>query len=100
MIDLTKPIRRKKTREVVLFLPEPFYHLIRPGSGSLAYSADELEFHFENVPEPRKPREWHGYVDIANRLIPEGGNLPTYGKYVRVIEWPLGTPLPDWPEGY
>ena len=105
MIDLTKPIRRKRDGMRAKRVSEAHFYTIEHEDGRVAHIDMEiLERDFENIPEPRKPREWYIYVCKTNngsRMF--DGSDPTEDPSdpqvcTRVIEWPEGAPLPDWPE--
>ena len=102
MIDLTKPIRRKRDGMRAKRVSEAHFYTIEHEDGRVAHIDMEiLERDFENIPEPRKPREW--WLDLfTGRFFaePQNGGLSNYPiiRTKRVIEWPEGAPLPDWPE--
>ena len=99
MIDLKKPIRHKEKLGACLATMGHRWVLVEwqdSTGGAWAYKADEFERFFENIPEPRKPREWEGFLT-------KDGGLRTNGRLtgretIRIIEWPYDAPLPDWPE--
>ena len=96
MIDLTKPIRHKRC--------DVGGHLsirltVTDGFQGRVVSMEELERDYENIPEPRKPREWclEWSPDGKRKWVIQGGFRESDNS-VRVIEWPEGAPLPEWPE--
>ena len=108
MIDLTKPIRRKRDGMRAKRVSEAHFYTIEHEDGRVAHIDMEiLERDFENIPEPRKPREWwfnlysDGFFGLQNNSIEEAKANVLKGQsaeHIRVIEWPGGAPLPDWPE--
>lgn len=103
-IDLSKPIRRKRDKEEVTYIGPMEAQLYDPHVGRFYITDEELERNYENIPEPRKPRQWTILVCDSNT-----GDCNFFGpsdtesfsdpqRRVRVIEWPEGAPLPDWPE--
>ena len=107
MIDLTKPVRIKDERTPVVVQPVGRYVVTWPDGYVHYFSSEELERLLENVPEPRKPREWwfnlysDGFFGLQNNSIEEAKANVLKGRsaeHIRVIEWPGGAPLPDWPE--
>ena len=105
MIDLTKPIRSKFVKNVY-----PMYVKIIRGEIRLEWKGEEnrwldysvtqgdLERNYENIPEPRKPQEW--YLDLFSTKFYASKEFIQPNARRRVIDWPEGAPLPDWPEGY
>ena len=100
MIDPTKPIRRKrdkqqavisKVRGYTKYYAEPYNEARADGPMTL----EELDHDYENIPEPRKPREWGALIQKDNIIT-----VDSEVGLIRVIEWPKGAPLPEWPEGY
>ena len=61
----------------------------------------DIELKYENVPEPRRPREWV-LVENEDSSIAVAKPAVLYdthsSRFVRVIEWPIDAPLPEWPE--
>jgi len=109
MIDPTKPIRRKggAGEEQFVATPECVYRVHSqteaPQIGE-RWTQELLDLYFENIPEPRKPREWWGTVtgDGIYASYPKdmGTGRPIHAdRVVNLIEWPEGAPLPDLPEG-
>ena len=98
MIDLTKPIRRKGETKEFRIGCEPYYQVIEVGDlcWSSLLSREQIEDHYENIPEPRKPREW--WLEFCGKEVKSIYDSHYQGK-TRVIEWPEHAPLPDWPEG-
>ena len=106
MIDLTKPIRRKG-KEMGLFTVKQCDTIdvfrvkgVTTGIEFNIFGVDVLNEHYENIPEPRRPREWRASVRYDGTLVPDdmipADNYPA--QQVRLIEWPEGAPLPEWPE--
>jgi hypothetical protein len=78
----------------------PFYSVNQAGDPFVyEISHGELERDYENIPEPRKPREWllRWSPDGERTWIIDGGFAQSDND-IRVIEWPENAPLPDWPE--
>lgn len=119
MIDLTKPIRRKPGIKQqgcgwsdVLTCKKIFRVEAQDGSFNPEYySLRELEHYFENIPEPRRPRDFLALEDAHNvsfvSIVPNTPDafLDTKSripwgsvKMIRLIEWPADAPLPEWPE--
>lgn len=98
MIDLTKPIRRKCDGMRVSV--EKIHEFRVDVNGSVLEYATrrELEDAYENIPEPRKPREW--CLDLFSTKFYACKEFVQPNARMRVIEWPRGAPLPEWPEGY
>ena len=100
MIDLNKPIRRKVGGSLVAVWDAPYR--VYNGDTFVQYTKEELERDYENVPEPRKPREWGIVIRNDHTLGAFNGKVTQLGlrdiEAIRVIEWPEGYPLPDWPE--
>jgi hypothetical protein len=109
MIDLTKPIRRKGYGKFIgdyAHTATPGAWLVADGSNSLRSGhfvmQSELERDYENIPEPRKPREW--LITSLNLTTGEYsaiavGHVHQWGGYkTRVIEWPHDAELPEWPQ--
>jgi hypothetical protein len=94
MIDLTKPIRVKGKPEPVKIVG-PVYRVRFSGGDQAFRSMEELERDYENIPEPRKPREFVMWERDGNLF---GMDL-LGGVRIRVIEWPEGAELPEWPNG-
>ena len=71
---------------------------------------EELERDYENIPEKRKPREWSvtcyemvdggSEIDSLNFVKVEtcSEDLVARVQKTRVIEWPEGAELPEWPK--
>jgi hypothetical protein len=88
----------------------PFYSVNQAGDPFVyEISHGELERDYENIPEPRKPREFYLSVHRVDGAIYFGvhdslldanihGSQYTRSELIRVIEWPENVPLPDWPE--
>lgn len=105
MIDLTKPIRRKGWNQHKATVYGPKY-FVSPDSVIEApawLTREELELYYENIPEPRKPREFHILTDVegfVSQCTETSSVRPPGRARARAIEWPVDAPLPDWPEGY
>lgn len=91
MLDLTKPIRRKRDGVIV----KGYLGVVLEDQGG-RYAPDDavLMDAYENVPEPRKPREWWIHLDTLGAVYPQKSCVDC----TRVIEWPENAPLPEWPE--
>ena len=102
MIDLSKPIRWKSDKVPILHVAKGSCHWLLEwrnwdsGIGGTSMTWQELEDAVENIPEPRKPREW--WLEFCGKEVKSIYDSHYQGK-TRVIEWPDGAPLPDWPEG-
>ena len=93
MIDLTKPIRRKSTKQAVFADP---CVIVRHDNDYRTYTPTCFEELYENIPEPRKPREFWIVPNPGQNFVREVGQK--IEPSIRVIEWPEYAPLPDWPE--
>ena len=118
MIDLTKPIRHKKyvhegveayrfdqNTDRVLVISS----MCKPGT-AMILSEQEFNGYYENIPEPRRPRDFIALEDkhgIARESLVT--NAPhaisdtikrdmNCAMLIRLIEWPIDAPLPEWPE--
>ena len=113
MIDLTKPIRRKDGSESKQWRVMGFdYHrtqcflLISDSGDGCNISPEGLGRDYENIPGPRKPREWFvtiytlagGKTEVESGILFNDRRLVKESNVGRVIEWPRGAPLPEWPE--
>jgi len=104
MIDTTKPIRLKGC--ITPLRAEPATDTYRIRGYCYPYTLSELDRDFENIPEPRKPREWwvneygcvYGTLIKSESLAERAAETGQTGR-IHVIEWPEGAPLPEWPEG-
>ena len=104
MIDLTKPIRRKGDHQACEVTALTSYY-VEPRNDPKTYklSAAEFEAIYENVPEPRRPREWYGFVEAIDCDVVQAYRTSRSivdhrdGKRFRLIEWPEGAELPEWP---
>ena len=103
MIDLSKPIRRKGEINPVHAVEGYGDNILvedRNGSYIGVYSRAAFDSLHENIPEPRKPREWYIEPSFERYELKAGTTILSRPlDFVRVIEWPEGAPLPDWPEG-
>ena len=95
MIDLSKPIRSKFGKAPLRVIERLSYDIIWPNGDSHNCFRDELERDYENIPGPRRPREWWIHLGAAPESIYESRVCV---DCIHVIEWPEGAPLPDWPE--
>lgn len=108
MIDLTKPIRRKKDGRTFMQAAVAHFHTLYPYPTSrvedgIRVTPDELERDYENIPEPYKPRQvWLILRDGEPRKTGDAILASRYAHagFSRFVEWPQDAPLPDWPEGY
>lgn len=101
MIDLTKPIRRKSDHAVVAMVSEITSYYVEPRDDPQTYklSLAELEAIYENIPEPRMPREYWAIMPGIDDMRP-GGYFVDKGDSagaMHLIEWPADAPLPEWP---
>ena len=94
MIDLTKPIRRKGDDKPLRISGPVALYDVTDGFRAERCSFAELERNYENIPEPRNPREWRASICATGAICSH------IGDELRVIEWPVGAPIPSWPEGY
>ena len=128
-LDLTKPIRRKadgqKVRVTKGFADAYLIEGYSEDAGFWytgtinALPLLGLERFYENVPDrsleetrttPRKPQELFAYyrpdrlayeATESEEMAERGATCYDHTRPVmRMVEWPLRAPLPDWPEGY
>jgi hypothetical protein len=100
MIDFTKPIRLKSEHRMIgrAYVGDRWCVVEWANDGAWPYRLDEMETYFENIPEPRKPREWFLYLHgNGERYVTRVKQDIEGPETVRVIEWPEGAPLPEWP---
>ncbi len=102
-IDLTKPIRRKWDHLEVQIRHGYIGHWLSPQGiwHEEPISPAQLERDYENIPEPRKPRELWVAFEVGNYPVKRGERAwvspAQYTEYTKYIEWPEGAPLPEWP---